>query len=420
MATDGSGRATAAPDIVDEPPLDVRAPGDRVDSARGWFVVAGVAMALSCMFGVVYSFGSFFGAMAEDFGAGKGSIAFIFSLTIFFLFVLGAFTGKLADRVGPRPLAVAAGVFIAGGLWATSYVNRMEVGYLTYGVSVGVGVACGYVPLVTLVSGWFERHRAHALGLASAGVGFGTVVGAPLARRLIDAYGWRDTYRILAVIVAVGLLLATGLAKRAPLTKGGGPAPSWRELFGRRSFRLLYLSGVFMGLALFVPFVFLIRYAEEHGIAKTTAATLVSVLGIGSMSGRVVLGALGGRLGVLRLYQICFLSLCASFAVWIFAGGSFALLVVFALLLGVSYGGYVALAPAVAAHLFGVMGLGGTVGLLYTGSGIGALGGPPAAGWLIDVTGTYLVAQALAMAIAVGSFVLLALALHNATPARTG
>ena len=268
--------------------VPVEASIDRVDSARAWLVVLGTVIATSTMFAVVYSFGSFFSAMAEDFGAGKGAIAFIFSLTIFFLFVLGALSGRLADKLGPRPLVLWAGLCMSGGLWATSLVNRMEVGYLTYGVGVGVGVASAYVPLVTLVSGWFERRRAAALGIASAGIGLGTIVGAPLARHLIDAYGWRDTYKILAVMVAVGLALASVLAKRAPLAIGGTRAATTRELFGKRNFRLMYASGTLMGLALFVPFVFLIKYAEEHGVAKATAATLVSVLGVGSVSGIMI------------------------------------------------------------------------------------------------------------------------------------
>ena len=110
----------------------------------------------------------------------------------------------------------------------------------------------------------------------------------------------------------------------------------------------MYASGLLMGLSLFVPFVFLIRYAEEQGIASGTAATLVSVLGVGSMAGRLVLGAIGAKLDLLRLYLLCFLTMALSFVVWLVAGGSFALLVVFALVLGVSYGGYVALSPAVA------------------------------------------------------------------------
>ncbi|MEZ5235127.1 MAG: MFS transporter [Acidimicrobiales bacterium] len=391
---------------------------DRVDSARGWLVVAGTVLATMMMFGVVYSFGAFFGAMAEDFDAGKGSTAFVFSLTIFFLFVLGALTGRLADRFGPRPLAVAAAVFIGGGLWATSTVDRMAVGYLTYGVSVGVGVACAYVPLITLVSGWFERQRATALGIASAGIGLGTVLGAPVARRLIDAYDWRDTYRILAVVAAAGLLVAAALSKRAPLAAGRGPSPTIGQLFAGRTFRLMYASGALMGLSLFVPFVFLIRYAEEQGIAPGTAATLVSVLGVGSMGGRLVLGAIGSRLDLQRLYLLCFLTMTVSFLIWLVAGSSFVVLVLFALVLGVSYGGYVALSPAVAAQLFGLQGLGGTVGMLYTGSGVGALAGPPAAGWLIDTTGSYRVAEIAALVIAFGSFLLLLAALRR--PASAG
>lgn len=368
------------------------------------------------MFGIVYSFGAFFSAMASEFDASRGATAFVFSLTIFFLFGLGAVTGRLADRFGPRPLAWAAAAFIGGGLWATSTVGSMEVGYLTYGVSVGVGVSCGYVPLVTLVSAWFDKQRTVALGVASAGIGLGTVIGAPIARRLIDSYGWRDTYRVFALEAFVALVVAGLLAKRAPLAAGAGGAVSFKELWSRRTFRLMYLSGALMGLSLFVPFVFLIRYAEEQGIAKSTAATLVSVLGLGSMGGRLVLGALGARVGMLRLYQLCFLTMCVSFGIWLIAGGSFALLAFFALTLGVSYGGYVALSPAVAAHLFGVVGLGGTVGLLYTGSGFGALVGAPAAGWLIDRTDTYWITEVIAGIIAFGSFALLVMALRVPAP----
>ncbi len=89
-----------------------------------------------------------------------------------------------------------------------------------------------------------------------------------------------------------------------------------------------------------------------------------------------------------------------------------------AVVLGVSYGGYVALSPAVAAQLFGMQGLGGTVGMLYTGSGVGALAGPPAAGWLIDTTGSYRVAEIAALVIAFGSFLLLLAALRR--PASVG
>ncbi len=48
---------------------------DRVDSLRGWVVVAATVIATTAMFGVVYSFGSFFGAMADTFGASRSATA---------------------------------------------------------------------------------------------------------------------------------------------------------------------------------------------------------------------------------------------------------------------------------------------------------------------------------------------------------
>ena len=78
-------------------------------------------------------------------------------------------------------------------------IDRLWLGYLTYGLGVGVGVACAYVPMVAVVGGWFLRRRNTALGIAVAGIGFGTVFGAPIAATLIAHLGWRATYVAFAI-----------------------------------------------------------------------------------------------------------------------------------------------------------------------------------------------------------------------------
>ncbi len=62
-------------------------------------------------------------------------------------------------------------------------------------------------------------------------------------------------------------------------------------------------------------------------------------------------------------------------------------MVAFAVVLGVGYGGFVALTPAVVAVRFGVERLGSLLGVLYTGAGLGSAIGPPVAGAAIDVVG---------------------------------
>ena len=380
-----------------------------VDSGRAWLVVAATFISTATVFGVTYSFTTFLDAMTEEFDAGNGATALLFGLTIFFLFVLGLPAGRASDRWGPRPVVLVGCASIVAGLLLTSIVDRLPLGYLTYGLGIGVGTACCYVPMVSQVSGWFDRRRAAALGVAVSGIGVGTLVGPPLANRLIEEYGWRSTYRIFAVIAVVGLLIAAALVARAPIAVG--QAPLDLGLVVRQPiFRSLYISGLLMTIALFVPFVFLAPYAEDHGVSDGAAASLVSFLGVGSLAGRLVLAPLAGRLGVLVLYQLCFVVLGASFLIWLAGGGRFVVLATFAVVLGLSYGGYVALSPAATAELFGLAGLGAVLGALYTAGGIGGLIGPPVAGAVIDSAGGYDVAI-------IGAFALSAVAvliLHRA------
>ena len=84
--------------------------------------------------------------------------------------------------------------------------------------------------------------------------------------------------------------------------------------------------------------------------------------------------------------QLSFATMTASFAIWLVAGDRYLLLVAFAVVMGVAYGGFIALAPAVTAGLFGTLGLGGVLGALYTAAGIGGLVGPPVIGVVIDGT----------------------------------
>ncbi|MFT7601719.1 MAG: MFS family permease [Acidimicrobiales bacterium] len=380
---------------------------------RGWLVVAATFVATSTLFGITYSFAIFLDAMSEEFGAGNGATALLFGFTIFFLFMLSLPAGRASDRWGPRPLVLFGALVVTVSLLATSVVGNLTLAYVTYGVGLGVGTACGYVPLVSQVSGWFERRRTAALGIAVSGIGVGTLIGPPLVEQLVDERGWRPAFRVLAVVAAIGLTVAALLAARAPSTGDQEPV-DLRAVVRDPLFRALYVTGFLMAIALFVPFVFLKPYAESKGISSATAATLVSFLGLGSLAGRLALGAIAGRLGVLRVYQLCFVVQAGSFLLWLVAGGSYALLAAFAVVLGTSYGGYVALSPAAAAELFGVVGLGTILGAMYTAGGIGGLIGPPSAGWLIDATGGYEAAIIIAMALGVVATVLLQRALAKA------
>ena len=362
--------------------------GAGVDSPRAWLVVAAAFVSSAVTLGTAYSFGAFFESMSEEFGADAGETAVVFGVTTFTFFWLGPITGRLVDRFGPRLVLAIGSVSMLTGLLLTSRVHSLGAGYVTYGAGVGIAAACGYVPMVATVGGWFVRQRAEAVGIAVAGIGVGTLVMSPLAAALIDRHGWRDTYVVFAIVGAVALLACIPLVDRPP--SDGSPQPSRiRHAIGSPVFRRIYASAFALGLALFVPFVFVGQYAKDNDVGSVRAAVLVGVLGGASVVSRIGFGSLVRNWGSFRLYKLAFAVQLSSFVIWFVAGTSYALLVLFAMVLGIGYGGFVALGPIVVSDRMGIAGLGSILGVLYTAPGLGGLIGPPTAGWVIDNTDTY-------------------------------
>jgi len=375
------------------------------DSPHAWRMVAAGFIAAFTLFGVVYSFGAFFKPIAAQFGANRSETSAIFSITSCISFVLGPFTGHLADRYGPRRIATFGALAIGIGLAATSRIDHLWMAYITYGFGVGVAIACCYVPMLAAVGGWFLKRRNTALGIAASGIGVGTLVTAPITAELIRRLGWREAYVVLAVSATMLLLVCAWLIE-APPVELNAPEFSVRRIVRTRPFKLMYAACMFWTVATSIPFVFLPAYAQGVGIKAVAAAALVGFIGLASTAGRLGLGPLADRFGLIATYRFCLLVLGLCFILWLYAR-SYGMLVVFALIMGASYGGAVALTPAVVAELFGTRGLGVILGTLYTGSAIGTLLGPPFCGALIDRTGSYRLAIIFTMAVTIVSYLIL-------------
>ena len=379
--------------------VDAARPAE-VDSARAWLVVAGTFLTSFVSLGIAYSFGAFFSDMAAEFDTTRGQTAVVFGITTFAFFWLSLLTGRAADLWGPRPVLAVGAAALLIGLLATSRVGSLGLGYVTYGMGVGIAAACGYIPMVAMVGGWFERHRAAAVGLAVAGIGAGTLVMSPVSAALVERLGWRQTFVVLGIGGAAVLVGCIALVDRpptgTPATAGAGrPASRFAEVARSPVFRRLHLSALCSGLALFVPFIFLGQYAGDRGVGPVAAAVLVGLLGGASVAARIGFGSAVRRFGSVRLYRGCFVLLALGFALWLVAGASYGRLLAVAVVIGTGYGGFVALSTIVLAERFGVVGLGSVMGLFYTSQGLGGLIGPPTAGWLIDRSGGYTATVAL-------------------------
>ena len=359
---------------------------------RGWVVVWACFVALAVIFGVCYAFAAFFEPFAQEFQASRAQVSLVFGLCGLIYFVLGAFAGMLADRFGPQRVTGAGMLCIAASLLAGSAAGSMAQVTLAWGVGLGVGLALVYTPAIGCVQPWFTRRRGLAAGFASAGIGAGTLVVPVAAAAAIAQWQWRGAMVALAVGVATLGLAATLQLQRAPaaMRPPGGVVPGTPLIPALRSRRFvwLYLMCLLGAPAMFVPFAHLSASARDLGIGEAQAVGLVGLIGIGSLAGRLGIGALADRIGRGPTLVVVMASLGASMGLWLLAR-DYAAFAVFALWMGVSYGGSVSLMPALCMDFFGARAVSSIIGTLYTGAALGNLAGPWAAGQLFDATGSY-------------------------------
>ena len=231
-------------------------------------------------------------------------------------------SGFAADRWGPRRVLLAGAAAFGLGLVATSMAGSLPVALAAYGLGVGIGVACAYVPMVALVGGWFERRRTLALGVAVAGIGLGTLIVPPATAALIEAAGWRDAYLVHGHRRRgrAGGLRAAGRAGAAG--PGGHRDARWRR---RRATTATAGSTCRRCSS---PWPCSCRSCTCRPTRRSAAWTrsrrpaLIGAIGVASVAGRLALGALAGGAGLLRVFQGCYAAMGLSFALWAVAGGS--------------------------------------------------------------------------------------------------
>ena len=383
--------------------------GGVLSTTSGPVVVAAVFCLVFLVMGAAFSFSTFASELGRELEAGSGSISFIFGCAMALLYGGGLFSGALADRIGTHRVAGAGALLAGGSLIAAGAVSTVWQADLALGLGFGLGLAVCYTPAVAAVQPWFDRNRGVASGIALSGTGLGTLLMPLLAKWLIGSEGWRSALAVIGLLVATFGFLASNWIRHPP----GAPTTSslslsrssLQGLTREPSFRRLYVAGFLSSLVLLVPVVHMIPHAVRAGVAPREAAWLISILGFGSLAGRLVLGHAADRLGRQGTLGALHIALGLLFLIWTIKVG-FVTVAFFAFAYGVCYGATIALRPAVIADHFAGPNLAAITGLHYTSSVLGPLVGPAAFGYSVDFWNSDLIASYVAAAclVAAGYF----------------
>ncbi|THV25324.1 MFS transporter [Peteryoungia ipomoeae] len=365
----------------------------------GWVVVAAGAVITCVAMGAMFSLPVYLAPIADDTGWSRAGISLAMTIGFVSMGVAGFAWGTLSDRIGARPIVMAAALIMAVGLVLASQATSLFVFQFAYGGLVGAAGGAFFAPIMAATVGWFDKHRSLAVSLVSVGSGVAPMVVTPFATQMITWLGWRMAMLSIALGAVAIILLASLFIRQAPdveAQSAGASAPSTAEPAGSGAssalrspqFLVLAMTFFFCCAAHSGPIFHTVSYAMLCGATPLAAASIYSVEGAAGLLGRVLFGVMGDRFGARR---VIFAGLALQ-AIGIYAYVHVSELAGFYMLasvLGLVYGGVMPLYAVLARDYFGAKVMGTVLGAATMTSAIGMAFGPVGGGWLFDNYGSY-------------------------------
>ncbi|MFX0078150.1 MAG: OFA family MFS transporter [Candidatus Hermodarchaeota archaeon] len=410
---------------------------NETSSTRRYLVVLGALIIQVCL-GSIYAWSIFQAALREGVYVWPSlltQIPFAAGLASFAAFMIIA--GYYQDRVGPRKVATLGGILLAAGYLLAGLVDIISQGnsiigtawlVLTYGIIAGAGIGFAYVcPIAALVK-WFPDKKGLITGVAVAGFGAGALVmgyvetwllSLPMIFPLVGG-----AFVILGILYFVLVVFGSQLLTNPPL--GWTPprytsSPRTTNAKGKD-----FIPGEMIVTVVFWLLWFMFLFAATAGLmtlgnVKSAAAAIdpftsslpvwgliasiiVGVMSIFNAIGRIVWGALSDHIGRVTTMVIMFTLLTIgmfSFAFLSTTYTSWIIVMIVASLVGFCFGGNFALFPSSTADYYGTKNVGSNYGVLFTAYGVAGITGALAAGLIVDMTGSYILAFTLTGVLAI-------------------
>lgn len=364
-----------------------------------WIVVAALFMIGVVAFGMRFSFGVFFKSLQADFGWSRANTSAVFSVYMALSAMFVILGGWALDRYGAKRLFALTGFFIALSLMLTSKVTASWQLFITYSFFFALGTAPIYVNSMSTVSRWFTTRRGLALGIVSSGNSIGMIVISLISAYLISSYGWQNSYFILSLAAFFILIPCALLLKKPPLTitvppaTGGkhddkAPELSLSQATKHKSFWLLLVILFLVSSCSYSLLTHVVPHTIDIGISPIKAASMLSLIGIGSLMGRLVMGKASDSIGSKQGFLICAL-LLGTTMLWLVGISNIWMLYIFTIVFGFAFGATAPLNAALIGESFGLRHVGLIMGVIEIGWELGAASGPALAGYIFDISGSY-------------------------------
>jgi len=381
----------------------------------GYVILALCFANMVVMRGVNGAFGVYYLALLEEFSWSRSDGATVASVNFVVYALASPLVGLAFDRFGPRLLMPLGALLVGVGLVASSFASSLLGLYVSYGVITALGQgALSFVGHNALISFWFVRRRATAIGIASMGQGVGALVMVPLTQLLINNIGWRGTFIVTGSLLLFILVPANALfQRRDPQDVGqfpdGDNTPATAQNPGRHSakpgardwtlgeaarsfpFWCITVGHLALGTALFMINTHAIAHFVAVGYEKLVASFYFGLIGFIRIGATIIWGTISDRLGRSKAYGVAtFVTALGVGCLIVMTFGAPLWLVYLTIALyGIGHSAGNPTYGAVIGDIFSGRKIGLIFGFLEISFGLGSALGSWIGGYLFDTTGSY-------------------------------
>jgi len=327
-----------------------------------------------------------------------------YTLAIIFFAVGVLIGGRVQDRIGPRWVATVGGAMVGLGLVLSGLVGNSPVGVtIGYGVVTGLGIGFGYGSILPACLKWFHPSRKGLIGgLVLGGFGLASVHYAIITTGLLNNLNVQNTMLYIGIAVTVISVIAAQFVRNPPSdyvpalsNKDNQPAAvkkvaidfQWKEMLKTKRFYLIFILFLFsasMGLMILGN---LARIANiQAGV--TNAVFLISLIAVMNALGRIIGGFLSDKIGRSNTLFIAIVLQMLNMVGFIFYQ-NFIVLTFGFILVGLCFGTFLAVFPALTADQYGLKNYGINYGIVYLAYGLAGVVAPVIADYFYDLNGNF-------------------------------
>jgi len=302
---------------------------------------------------------------------------------------MGTWTGRATDAGLFRPFYITGAVFQLVGIFTMAESTKLWHIFLSQALCLGIANGLQFCPSMALVSTYFAKKRAFALGLTALGSCTGGVLFPVIVQQCLPKYGFPWTIRIIGFIMLVLNIITISLYRTRLPPRKTGPIVDWAS-FKDLPYTLYCAANFFNFWALYFAFFYIGSYARNVlGASYQQSINLLLVVVCMGFIFRAVPTYMADKVGVLNVLTP-FAFMCGIMMYGWIGIHSIGSLYAFAAIYGSGSAVIQALWPAAIGSLSknpDLQKVGVRMGMAFTIVSFSSLTGPPLAGALIQMNG---------------------------------